>query len=49
MQHHNGKERIIYPHADQALTPREAAELVAFLRNAELPAGWVWAKAGLAR
>lgn len=50
LQHHNGKEeRIIYPQADQALTPREAAELVAFLRNGELPAGWVCAKAGLAR
>lgn len=50
LQHHNGKEeRIIYPQADQALTPREAVELRTFLRNGELPAGWVCAKAGLAR
>lgn len=50
LQHHNGKEeRIIYPQADQALTPREVAELVTFLQDGELPAGWVCAKAGLAR
>ena len=50
LQHHNGKEeRIIYPQADQALTPREAVELVTFLQDGELPAGWVCAKAGLAR
>lgn len=46
LQHHNLKEeRIIYPQADGALAPAEAAECGIILRGGELPAGWVCAKA----
>lgn len=46
LQHHNVKEeRIIYPQAGAALAPEEALELVAFLRDGELPDGWICAKA----
>ena len=45
-QHHNPKEeRILYPQADQALTPAAAARLQAFLASGELPDGWVCERA----
>lgn len=46
LQHHNAKEeRIIYPQADAAFPREEALELVAFLRDGDLPDGWVCVKA----
>lgn len=46
LQHHNPKEeKILYPQADQSLTPAAAARLAAFLDDGELPAGWVCIKA----
>jgi site-specific DNA-cytosine methylase len=45
-QHHNPKEeRILYPQADQALTPAAAARLQTFLASGELPDGWVCERA----
>jgi regulator of cell morphogenesis and NO signaling len=50
LQHHNVKEeRIMYPQADQALEPPEAAELITFLRGGELPTGWTCAQATVNR
>ncbi len=44
--HHNLKEeRILYPRANDMLTPAEAERLRAFLDSGELPEGWVCAKA----
>ncbi|MGH3266931.1 MAG: hemerythrin domain-containing protein [Trebonia sp.] len=46
LQHHNPKEeRILYPQSDIALSPEQAAELAAFLRDGTLPDGWICAKA----
>ncbi len=40
--HHNLKEeKILYPRADDALSPTAASRLRAFLRSGELPGGWV--------
>jgi regulator of cell morphogenesis and NO signaling len=44
--HHNLKEeKILYPRADDALPPTAASRLRAFLGSAELPEGWVCARA----
>jgi regulator of cell morphogenesis and NO signaling len=40
--HHNLKEeRILYPRADDLLSPSAAGRLLAFLSSGELPDGWV--------
>ena len=40
--HHNLKEeKILYPRADEALSPAAAERLRAFLGSAKLPDGWV--------
>ena len=44
--HHNLKEeRVLYPRADDMLSPAAAGRLRAFLGSGELPEGWVCAKA----
>jgi regulator of cell morphogenesis and NO signaling len=47
LQHHNMKEeRIIYPQADQMLTPSASDALRDFLATAMLPSGWRCQRAG---
>ena len=44
--HHNLKEeRVLYPRADDVLSPAAAGRLRAFLGTGELPEGWVCVKA----
>jgi iron-sulfur cluster repair protein YtfE (RIC family) len=44
--HHNLKEeKVLYPRSDDALSPAAGSRLRAFLGSAELPQGWVCAKA----
>ena len=44
--HHNLKEeKILYPRADDVLSPAAAGRLRAFLGSGELPEGWVCVKA----
>jgi iron-sulfur cluster repair protein YtfE (RIC family) len=44
--HHNLKEeRVLYPRADEVLSPAAAGQLQAFLGSGELPEGWVCIKA----
>lgn len=44
--HHNLKEeRVLYPRADDALSPAAADRLRAFLGSGELPGGWACVKA----
>ncbi|HEU5419349.1 MAG TPA: hemerythrin domain-containing protein [Streptosporangiaceae bacterium] len=44
--HHNLKEeKVLYPRADDVLSPAAAGRLRAFLGSGELPEGWVCVKA----
>ena len=44
--HHNLKEeKVLYPRADDVLSPAAASRLREFLGSGELPAGWVCVKA----
>jgi hemerythrin-like domain-containing protein len=45
---HNAKEEpIVYPQAEQVLSPDATAELQEFIRSGELPPGWVCERGGV--
>ncbi|MDQ2625380.1 hemerythrin [Mycolicibacter senuensis] len=45
--HNKVEEPVIYPAADTALAPEQAAEVADFLASGRMPDGWVCAKAAM--